>query len=95
MPSESEPVYVDLAPQAQLHSSKVLFCKNTLQVLKISRQAWSIHSTQRSDSNLLRHMDDVVGTGPEVHPMNDFELYLTDVVMFVAQRRRHSQLFGS
>ena len=30
--------------------------------------------TQRSDySNLLRHMDDVVGTGPEEHLMSDFE----------------------
>ena len=43
--------------------------------------------TQRSDcSNLLRHMDDVVGTGPEEHLMSDFEhmktsLYLTDVVV--------------
>ena len=42
---------------------------------------------QRSDDSiLLRHMDDVVGTGPEEHLMSDFEhmktsLYLTDVVM--------------
>ena len=41
---------------------------------------------QRSDDSiLLRHMDDVVGTGPEEHLMSDFEhmktsLYLTDVV---------------
>ena len=40
----------------------------------------------RSDSILLRHMDDVVGTGPEEHLMSDFEhmktsLYLTDVVV--------------
>ena len=41
---------------------------------------------QRSDhSILLRHMDDVVGTGPDEHLMSDFEhmktsLYLTDVV---------------
>ena len=41
---------------------------------------------QRSDESiLLRHMDDVVGTGPEEHLMSDFEhtetsLYLTDVV---------------
>ena len=36
------------------------------------------------DSILLRHMDDVVRTGPEEHLMSDFEhmsLYLTDVVM--------------
>ena len=42
---------------------------------------------QRSDDSiLLRHMDDVVGTGPEEHLMSDFEhmktsLYLTDVVV--------------
>ena len=42
---------------------------------------------QRSvDSILLRHMDDVVGTGPDEHLINDFEhmktsLYLTDVVV--------------
>ena len=41
---------------------------------------------QRSDDSiLLRRMDDVVGTGPDEHRMNDFEhmktsLYLTDVV---------------
>ena len=43
---------------------------------------------QRSDDSiLLRHMDDVVGTGPDEHLMSDFEhmktsLYLTDVVVF-------------
>ena len=41
---------------------------------------------QRSeDSILLRHMDDVVGTGPDEHLIRDFEpktsLYLTDVVV--------------
>ena len=42
---------------------------------------------QRSDdSNLLSHMDDVVGKGPDEHLMSDFEhmktsLYLTDVVV--------------
>ena len=43
--------------------------------------------TQRSqDSILLRHIDDVVGTGPDAQLMSDFEhmktsLYLTDVVV--------------
>ena len=43
--------------------------------------------TQRSDDSiLLRHMDDVVRTGPGEHLMSDFEhmktsLYLTDVVV--------------
>ena len=42
---------------------------------------------QRSDDSiLLRHVDDVVGTGPDSHLMSDFEhmktsLYLTDVVV--------------
>ena len=42
--------------------------------------------TQRShDSILLRHIDDVVGTGPDEQLMNDFQhmkasLYLIDVV---------------
>ena len=54
---------------------------------------------QRSDDSiLLRHMDDVVGTGPEEHLMSDFEhmktsLYLTDVV--VLRNERDSQLFGA
>ena len=37
--------------------------------------------TQRQDDSvLLRHRDDVVGTGPEEHPMKT-SLYLTDVVV--------------
>ena len=109
MPSESGPAYVEPAPGGQFGSSKVWLCKKDFQGLKISPQAWSIHSvqktkdmsynqlisdpstngkkrTQRSeDSILLRHMDDVVGTGPDEQLMSDFEhmktsLYLTDVV---------------
>ena len=110
MPSDSEPVYVEPAPEAQLDSSKIWHCKNVFQGLKISPQAWCIHSTQKindksynqlisdpstcvkkraqrsDDSILLRHIDDVVGTGPEEQLMSDFEhmktsLYLTDVVV--------------
>ena len=109
VPSESEPVYVEAAPEAQLHSSKVWFCKKAFQGLKISPQAWCIHSTQKiNDMNdnqlisdlstcvkkrtqrsedlvLLRHVDDVVDTGPD-DLMSDFEhmktsLYFTDVVV--------------
>ena len=105
MPIESEPVYVEPAPEAQLDLRK-----NAFQGRKISPQAWGIHSTQEindvnysqlisdpstcvkkrahlsSDSILLRHIDDVVGTGPEEHLTSDFErvttsLYLTDVVV--------------
>ena len=79
-------------------------------MVKISPQAWGLHSTQKindmshnqlisdpltyvkkraqrsEDSILQRHMDDVVGTGPDEHLMSDFEhtktsLYLTDVVV--------------
>ena len=110
MPIEPEPVYVEPAPEAQLDSCKVWLCKKAFHRLKISQQAWCIHSTQRindmnynllmsdpstyvkkraqrsEDSILLRHMDDVVGTGPEEHLMSDFEhmktnLHLTDVVV--------------
>ena len=110
MPSDSEPVYVEPAPEAQLDSFKVWLCKKAFEGLKISPQAWDIHSTQKindmtynqltsdpskyvkkraqrsEDSILFRHMDDVVGTGPEEHLTSDFEhmktcLYLTDVVV--------------
>ena len=110
MQIESESVYVEPAPEAQLDSSKVWLCKKAFQGPKISPQAWGIHSTQKindmnhnqlmsdpstyvkkraqrsDDSILLRHTDDVVGTGPEEHLMSDFEhmktsLYLTDVVV--------------
>ena len=37
MPSESEPVYVEQAPEAQLVSSKVWLCKKAFEGLKISR----------------------------------------------------------
>ena len=42
MPIGSEP-----APEAQLDSSKVWLCKKAFQGLKISLQAWCIHSTQK------------------------------------------------
>ena len=47
MPSDSEPVCVEPAPEAQLDSSKVWLCKKAFQGLKISPQAWRIHSTQK------------------------------------------------
>ena len=110
MPSDSETVYLEPAPEAQLDSSKIWLCTKVFQGLKISPQAWGLHSTQKindmsynqlisdpstyvkkraqrsEDSMLLRHMDDVVGTGPDEHLMSYFEhmktsLYLTDVVV--------------
>ena len=47
MPSESEPVYVEAAPEAQLDYSKVWLYKKDFQGLKIFLQAWCIHSTQK------------------------------------------------
>ena len=47
MPRDSEPVYVDPAPEAQLDSSKVWLCKKAFHELKISPQAWGIYSTQK------------------------------------------------
>ena len=38
--SESEPVYVEPAPEAQLDSSMVWLCTKAFQGLKISPQAW-------------------------------------------------------
>ena len=46
-PSDSEPVHVEPAPEAQLESSKVWLCKKAFQGLKITPQAWCIHSTQK------------------------------------------------
>ena len=50
MPSESEPVYVEPAPEAQLDSSKVWLCKKAFQGLNISPQACSIHITAHRKS---------------------------------------------
>ena len=49
--SESEPVYVEPAPEAQLDSSMVCLCKKALQGLKISPQAWeySQHTDDQRD----------------------------------------------
>ena len=47
---------------------------------------------RRGDSILLRHIHDVVGTGPDERPMSDVELmktilYLTDVVVLRKEMR--------
>ena len=81
MPSGSEPVFVEPAPEAQQDSSKKWHCKKAFQGLKISPQAWCIHSTQK-----INDMSYNQCTGPEEHLMSDFEhmktsLYLTDVVV--------------
>ena len=56
--------------------------------LKSDPTTYVTKRAQRSDDSiLLRHMDDVVGTGPDEHLMSDFEhmktsLYLTDVLVW-------------
>ena len=47
MPSDSEQVYVEPAREAQLDSSKIWLYKKAFQGLKISPQAWCIHSIQK------------------------------------------------
>ena len=105
MPSESEPVYVDPASEAQLCGFARKLFKNSRFLLRpgvftahdINDMSYnqlmsdpSTHVKKRSerseDSILLRHMDDLVGTGPDEQLMSDFEhlqirLYLTDVVV--------------
>ena len=109
MPSDSEPVYVEPAPEARLDFPKYGFARKLFKDSRFLLRL-GIHSTQKindmsynqlisdfstyvrkraqrsENSILLRHMDDVVGTGPEEHLMSDFEymktsLYLTDVVV--------------
>ena len=59
MPIESEPVYVEPAPEAQLGSSKVWLCKKAFQGLMISPQAWGTHSTQKiNDMNYSQLISD-------------------------------------
>ena len=51
MPSESEPVYVEPAPEAQLDSSKVWLCKKAFQGLKVSPQG-----TQKINDMSYNHL---------------------------------------
>ena len=56
MPSESEPVCVEPAPEAQLDYSKVWLCKKAFQRVQISPQAWGIHSTQEINDMSYHHL---------------------------------------
>ena len=47
MPSESEPGHVEPVLGAHVDPSKVWLCKKAVQGLKISPQAWGIHSTKK------------------------------------------------
>ena len=82
MPIESERLCVEPAPEAQLDSSKVLLSIHSTQKINDMNNSHVISDlsthvkkrAQRSDDSiLLRHMDDVVGTGPEEHLVSDFE----------------------
>ena len=61
--------------------------RHELQPVDIRSLTYVKKRAQRSDDLVfLRHMDDVVGTGPDEHLMSDFEhmktsLYLTGVVV--------------
>ena len=57
-PSESEPVHVEPAPEAQLDSSKVWLCKKAFQGLKIFLQAWGIHTTESQRHELQQLISD-------------------------------------
>ena len=97
MPSESEPVYVEpckkafqglkISPQAWGIRSTQKVNEMSYNQLISDPSTYVKKRTQRSDDSiLLRHMDDVVGTGPDEHLISDFEhtktsLYLTDVVV--------------
>ena len=77
----------NISPQAWcIHSTQKINDMNCNQLMS-DPSAYVEKSAQRSvDSILLRHMDDVVGTGPEEHLMSDLELmktnlHLTDVVI--------------
>ena len=93
-------VHVEPAPEAQMDSSAVCLCWKALgshRTQKINDITYDQFTSDPStymkkrrhrsdDSILLRHMDDVVGTGPEEHLMSDFEhmkssLHSMDVVV--------------
>ena len=57
MPCESEPVYVEPAPEAQLDSSKVWLCKKAFQGLKISPQAWVFPQHTENQRHELQPVD--------------------------------------
>ena len=75
-----------MSPQAWGYSKRTENQRHELRPADI--QSFDVHEetfTAIKGSNILRHMDDVVGMGPEEHLMCDFEhmktsLYLTDVV---------------
>ena len=74
-------------PQAWcIHSTQKINDMNYSQLISDSSTYAKKRAQRSDDSILLRHMDDMVGTGPEEHLMGDFEhvktcQYLTDVVV--------------
>ena len=76
-----------ISPQAWgIHSTQKINDMNYSQLISDPSTCVEKRAQRSDDLILLRHMDDVVGTGPEEHPMSDFEhmktsLYLTHVVV--------------
>ena len=69
-----------------IHSTQKINDMNYSQLISDPSTYVKKRAQRSDDSILLRHMDDVVGTGPEEHLMSDFEhmkisLYLTGVVV--------------
>ena len=74
-----------ISPKAwRIHSTPKINDTSYNQLISDSSTYVKKRAQRSDDSILLRHMDDVVGTGPDEHLMSDFEhmktsLYLTDV----------------
>ena len=69
-----------------IHSTQKINDMNYNQLISDPSTYVKKRAQRLDDSILLRHIYDVVGTGPEEHLMSDFEqmktsLYLTDVVV--------------
>ena len=74
-----------MALQGSFSSTQKINDMNYSQLISDPSTYVKKRAERSEDSILLRHMDDVVGAGPEEHLMSDFEhmktsLYLTDVV---------------
>ena len=76
-----------ISPQAcSIHSTQKINNMSYNQLISDPATFVRKRAQRTDDSILLRHMDDVVGTGPDEHLMSDLErikisLYLTDVVV--------------
>ena len=60
MPSESEPVCLEPAPEAQLDSSEVWLCKTAFQGLMIFPQVWGVRTQKINDMSYNQFMSDAL-----------------------------------